>query len=127
MTVRQGFGAIEITIPGGTNPTDMKDVMIFIKELSSNGDINTIDIIFPATPLFNMLAPEYVRLLLEPPVQYLNTGVVKQSFPLHDLGTYPNATGNDDGDTEPMLPEERFVGGASWHLHASSPKIYGLP
>jgi len=105
LTIRQVFGAIEITIPSGTNPINMKDVMVFIKELSSNGDINTIDIIFPVTPLFCLLAPEYVRLLLEPLVQYLNTGVVKQVFPLHDLGTYPSATGHDDGDTEPMLPE----------------------
>lgn len=104
LTVRRVFGAIEITIPSGTNPTNMKDVMVFIKELSSNGDINTVDIIFPATPLFYVLAPEYVRLLLEPLVQYLNTGVAKQAFPLHDLGTYPNATGHDDSDTEPMLP-----------------------
>jgi hypothetical protein len=83
----------------------MKDVIVFVKELSSNGDINTINIIFPATPLFYMLAPEYARLLLEPPVQYLNTGVVKQAFPLHDLGTCLNATGHDNGDMEPMLPE----------------------
>ena len=34
LTVRQGFGAIEITITSGTNPTNMKDVMVFIKELS---------------------------------------------------------------------------------------------
>ena len=52
-----------------------------------------------------MFAPEYVRLLLEPQVQYLNTGVVNQAFPLRDLGTYPNATGHDDGDTEPMPVE----------------------
>jgi len=26
-------------------------------------------------------------------------------FPLHDLETYPNATGHDDGDTEPMPVE----------------------
>lgn len=105
LTVRQVFGAIETTIPSGTNPANMKDVMVFIKELSSNGNINTIDIIFPVTPLFCVLAPEYLRLLLEPLVQYLNTGVVKQVFPLHDLGTYPSATGHDDGDTEATLPE----------------------
>ena len=75
--------------------------MVFIKELSLNGDINTIDITFPATPLFYMLAPEYLGLLLELPVQYLNIGVVKQAFPLHDLGTCLNATGHDDGDMEP--------------------------
>lgn len=79
--------------------------MVFIKEPSSNGDLNTVDITFPATPLFYMLAPEYLRLLLEPPVQYLNTGVVKQAFPLHDLGTCLNATSHDDSDMEPMLPE----------------------
>ena len=38
LTVRQVFGSIEITIPSGTNPTNMKDVMVFIKELSSNRD-----------------------------------------------------------------------------------------
>ena len=38
--------------------------MVFIKELSSNGYISTIGIIFPAAPLFYVLAPGYVRLLL---------------------------------------------------------------
>ena len=77
----------------------------FLSKSSLQIETNTIDIIFPATPLFYVLAPEYVRLLLEPPVQYLNTGVIKQAFPLHDLGTCLNATGHDDGDMEPMLPE----------------------
>ena len=53
------------------------------------------------------MAPEYLRLLLEPVMQYLNTGRWEQPFAIHDIGThYPNATGHDDQKEEDMPVEE---------------------
>ena len=53
------------------------------------------------------MAPEYLRLLLEPVVQYLQTGRWKQPFAIHDIGThYPNAIGHDDQEEEDMPVEE---------------------
>ena len=67
----------------------------------------TVDVIFPAFPIWYVLAPEYLRLLLEPVLQYLATGRWAQPFAIHDIGThYPNATGHDNQVEEDMPVEE---------------------
>jgi hypothetical protein len=33
LTIHQVFGAIEITITGGSNPTDTIDILVFMKEI----------------------------------------------------------------------------------------------
>ncbi|KAF2498472.1 glutaminase [Lophium mytilinum] len=126
LTVRQVFGAIELTIPGGATPTDTDDVLVFMKEISSNGDINTLDVIFPAIPLFYVLAPEYIRLLLEPELRYLKNGGPNQAFPVHDLGTYPNATGHDNGNEEHMPVEASSVVliASLWYAKATGNSIW---
>lgn len=51
--------------------------------------------------------PEYIRLLLEPVMQYLATGRWKQSYAIHDIGTsYPNAIGHDNQAAEAQPVEE---------------------
>ncbi|KAL9118607.1 MAG: hypothetical protein Q9187_004847 [Circinaria calcarea] len=105
LSVRQLYGAIDVTISNDTLNTD--DVLVFLKEISSNGNTNTVDVLFPAFPAFYVMAPEYIRLSLEPVLQYLATGRWKQPYPIHDIGThYPNATGHDDQQAEPMPVEE---------------------
>lgn len=129
LTIRQVFGAIEITLPGGTKSTDTTDILVFMKEISSNGDINTLDVIFPAIPLFYVLAPEYIRLLLEPELRYHQNGGPDQAFPLHDLGTYPNAIGHDDGNEEHMPVESSSVLliASFWYAKATGNKIWSGP
>ncbi|KAK4549818.1 hypothetical protein LTR36_005119 [Oleoguttula mirabilis] len=105
LSARQAFGAIDITIPLDT--LDTSDVMAFIKEISSDGNVNTIDVIFPTSPIFYVMAPEYIRLLLEPVMQYLATGDWPQDYTVHDIGSnYPNSTGHNDGNAEQMPVEE---------------------
>lgn len=104
LSTRQAFGALDLTIPSDSFNTG--DVMIFLKELSSDGDVNTVDVIYPAFPIFYVLCPEYIRLLLEPVVQYLEAGRWKQSWVIHDIGYYPNATGHDDQTDEDQQVEE---------------------
>ncbi|RDW75810.1 hypothetical protein BP5796_06631 [Coleophoma crateriformis] len=105
LTPRQAFGGTELTIPDDT--LDTSDVMAFLKEISSDGNVNTLDVIFPAFPIFYVVAPEYIRLLLEPVLQYTESGAWTQPFAIHDIGThYPNATGHDDQVEEDMPVEE---------------------
>ncbi|KAI7488170.1 DUF1793-domain-containing protein [Hortaea werneckii] len=105
LSVRQAFAALEVTIPADT--LDTSDVLAFVKEISSNGNVNTVDVIYPISPIFYVLAPEYIRITLEPMLRYLGTGRWPLNYTLHDLGShYPNATGHDDGIAEPMPVEE---------------------
>lgn len=57
--------------------------------------------------MFYVMNPEYIRLLLEPVMQYLATGRWKQPFMIHDIGTnYPLAIGHDDQAAEAQPVEE---------------------
>lgn len=105
LSARQAFGAMDITIPQAT--LDTSDVMAFVKEISSNGNINAVDVILPLSPILYVIAPEYIRLLLEPVMQYLASGAWPHNYTIHDIGThYPNATGHNDGNAEQMPVEE---------------------
>ncbi|MFF6956804.1 glutaminase domain-containing protein [Streptomyces sp. NPDC008317] len=78
----------------------------FLKEISSNGDMSTVDVIYPAFPAYLYLSPAYLRLVLEPLFHYVEHGGWSQDFAPHDLGTYPNAFGRADGNEESMPVEE---------------------
>ena len=105
LSTRQAFGALDLTIPNESLNTG--DFMIFLKEISSDGNVNTVDVIYPAFPIFYVMYPEYIRLLLEPVVQYLETGKWKEEFVIHDIGKhYPNAIGYDDQTDEKQPVEE---------------------
>ncbi|KAL9595891.1 MAG: hypothetical protein Q9219_006159 [cf. Caloplaca sp. 3 TL-2023] len=105
LSVRQAYGATDLTIPADT--LDTSNAMVFMKEISSNGNTNTIDVIFPAFPIFYVMNPEYIRLLLEPVMQYLATGRWKQPYMIHDIGAnYPLAIGHDDQAAEAQPVEE---------------------
>ncbi|EAW06608.1 putative glutaminase [Aspergillus clavatus NRRL 1] len=105
LSARQAYGGIDLTIPNET--LDTSEVLAFIKELSSDGNINTVDVIMPAFPIYYVMDPEYIRLLLEPMMRYLAAGRWHEPYVIHDMGThYPNATGHDDQQAEPMPIEE---------------------
>ncbi|KAJ5994562.1 hypothetical protein N7451_010286 [Penicillium sp. IBT 35674x] len=105
LSTRQAYGGIDLTIPNDSLNTD--DVLAFIKELSSDGNINTIDIIMPAFPIYWVMDPDWIRLLLEPIMRYLDAGRWHLPYTIHDLGThYPHAIGHDDQQAEAMPIEE---------------------
>ena len=105
LSARQVFGAISITIP--QDSLDTTDVMIFVKEISSNGNVNAMDVILPTSPILYVMAPDHIRLMLEPVMQYLAAGPWPHNFTVHDIGThYPNATGHNNGTAEQMPVEE---------------------
>ncbi|KAJ5648400.1 hypothetical protein N7490_004772 [Penicillium lividum] len=100
LSARQVMGA---TTFSGTpdNP------LLFLKEISSNGNFQTIDVIFPAFPFFLYTNPRWLAYLLEPLIEHMLSGQYPNTYAMHDLGThFPNATGHPDGKDEYMPVEE---------------------
>jgi hypothetical protein len=100
LSARQVLGATQFS---GTpeNP------IIFLKEISSNGNFQTVDVIFPAFPFFLYTNPKWLAYLLEPLLEHQLSGQYPNDYSMHDLGThFPNATGHPDGRDEYMPVEE---------------------
>ena len=100
LTARQVMGATSFA---GTpeNP------ILFIKEISSNGNFQTIDVIFPAFSFFLYTNPRWLAYLLEPLLEHTLSGQYPNKYAMHDLGShFPNATGHPDGRDEYMPVEE---------------------
>lgn len=91
-SVRQTFGAIELTVP----LNDLSATpQVFLKEISSDGNVNTVDVIFQSWPIFMSLNPTYIRYLFQPVISFLASGAWPEPYVIHDIGfAYPNATGH---------------------------------
>lgn len=100
LALRQAFAATELV-----NTTS--DPYLFLEEISSDDNVQTVDVMYPSMPVFLYLNPELVRYLLAPVIFYAESGQWPQLFAPHDIGsTYPNATGHNDGGGENMPVEE---------------------
>lgn len=83
------------------------DPILFLKEISSNGNFQTIDVIFPAFPFFLYTNPRWLAYILEPLIEHMLSGQYPNKYAMHDLGAhFPNATGHPDGRDEYMPVEE---------------------
>jgi len=101
LALRQAFGGTELVNRGGAP-------WAFLKEISSDGNVSTVDVVYPASPAYLYLSPAYLQLLLEPLVYYAENGWIEQ-FAEHDLGSsYPNASGGvtNGADTQEDMPVE---------------------
>lgn len=100
LSARQVLGATSFS---GT----VENPIIFLKEISSNGNFQTIDVIFPSFPFFLYTSPRWLAYLLEPLIEHMLSGQYPNTYAMHDLGThFPNATGHPDGRDEYMPVEE---------------------
>lgn len=100
LTARQVIGATSFS---GTPESPI----IFLKEISSNGNMQTIDVIFPSFPFFLYTNPRWLAYLLEPIIENTLSGQYPNKYTMHDLGAhFPNATGHPDGNDEYMPVEE---------------------
>ena len=94
LSYRQAMGAHKIVADIDGKP------MMFSKENFSNGCIGTVDVLYPAAPIFLMLNPELLEANLRPLFVYASLPRWKWPFAPHDLGTYPHANGQVYGGGE---------------------------
>ncbi len=100
LALRQAFAGTELVNRNGSP-------WAFLKEISSDGNVSTVDVTYPASPAYLYASPTYLRLLLEPLLAYVEAGLWPQTFAPHDLGaSYPVAGGHNDGGGENMPVEE---------------------
>lgn len=100
IALRQAYAGTELVVGPDGKP------WAFLKEISSDGDTSTVDVVFPASPVWLYADPAYLSMLLEPLFAYAESGKWTQPFAEHDLGRYPNATGYPNGGGENMPVEE---------------------
>ncbi|KAI1819556.1 glutaminase GtaA [Xylaria intraflava] len=99
LSVRQTFGALQFT---GTD----SEPLVFLKEISSDSDIQTVDVMFPAMPLILYTNPNILKYLLDPLYINQENGHYPKTNAIHDLGIFPLAKGFPDGSDEPQPLEE---------------------
>ncbi len=111
LSTRQIMGAYVLTErpSGGSSnmSTNTSEPLMFQKEISSDGNVNTVDVMYPAMPFFLYANPELLRYNLEPLFQNQEGGFYPNGYCMHDLGShFPNATGHVEGNDEYMPVEE---------------------
>jgi hypothetical protein len=101
IALRQAYGGTELVAGPNGQP------WAFLKEISSDGNVSTVDVLFPASPVWIYADPGYLALLIEPLLSYAESGNWPETFAPHDLGSaYPVAGGHNDGGGENMPMEE---------------------
>lgn len=96
LSVRQAFGTLAYT----NKPSQP---WIFLKEISSDGDIQTVDVIFPFFPIIIYSNPSLLKYILDPLFINQEAGYWPYAFSIHDLGTWPNASSSS------LFQSETFV------------------
>lgn len=87
-----------------------------MKEISTDGNVQTIADLLPKSfPIFYAIAPDIMRLLLNPVLDYALTWTA--DFGFHDLGKhYPNATGETVASQEALIVDQTAV--MHWMVYA---------
>lgn len=106
LSARQFFSSYSFTKrPAGNKNT--KDPYVFQKETSSNANMNTADVYFPATPFFIWANPELLVFTMDPVFDMVEDGFYPHKYAIHDIGNwYPRAIGYVAGNDEYMPVEE---------------------
>jgi Domain of unknown function (DUF5127)/Domain of unknown function (DUF4965)/Domain of unknown function (DUF1793)/Domain of unknown function (DUF4964) len=110
LALRQCYGGTELAIGADGTP------WLLGKEISSDGDTNTVDIFDQAFLAWLWMDPELIPLVMAPILNWCASpawqsasawnGISPAYYCVHDLGVYPNATGRVPGNGEQMPIEE---------------------
>jgi len=107
LAYRQTLAATKLTINNQTGSIGEGKMWNFLKEISTNGDMQTMDVVYPASPMLLYADPELLRLLLVPVLNFANNGTgtpFTNPFSPHQIGTYPIADATTQSQ-EPMPME----------------------
>lgn len=101
LSVRQAWGGVQIA---GTED----ESYMFLKEISSDGNFQTVDVIYPFHPILLYMNADWMKMLLDPLFIDMETpGLWPKPYAIHDIGSrYPNATGHRDGNAALQPLEE---------------------
>ncbi|HEY2586846.1 MAG TPA: DUF5127 domain-containing protein [Tepidisphaeraceae bacterium] len=99
LAYRQTFAACGLAADANKQP------LLLTKENTSNGDIATVDVFYPMDPMMILLSPTLAKATLVSNLMYAASPHWKFPNAPHDLGTYPDVGGRDDGG-EGMPVEE---------------------
>lgn len=110
LALRQCYGGTELAIGPDGSP------WLLGKEISSDGDTNTVDIFDQAFLAWLWLDPELIPLVMAPILDWCASstwqnasawsGISQPYYCVHDLGAYPVASGRAPGNGEQMPIEE---------------------
>jgi hypothetical protein len=99
MAYRQSIAAHKVVLgPNG-------DPLCFSKENASNGSMGTVDVFYPASPIFLLFNTELIKTQVAPIFDYAAMDRWPWPYAPHDIGKYPKANGQTYGGGE--ISEDR--------------------
>ncbi|KAI1103695.1 DUF1793-domain-containing protein [Jackrogersella minutella] len=129
LSARQVMGAYVFAVPPSVSEISDSEVepLMFQKEISSNGNINTVDVLYPASPFFLYANPTLLKYIMQPLLELQEGDFYPNTYSTHDIGAnFPLATGHVEGTDEYMPVENsgnfilmayayyKFTGDAKW-------------
>lgn len=99
LAFRQALAAHKIVVDIDGRP------LMFSKENHSNGSAGTVDVMYPASPIFLLLNPDLMKANMDPIFQYASLDRWPFPYAPHDVGQYPLGNGQAYGGGE--TSEER--------------------
>ncbi len=98
------------------------ELLYMSKECHSNGCINTVDVSYPAMPMFLLYTPELVKAMLVGIFEFANMPLWTAEFAPHDIGRYPLA----DGQVYALNPHKHILPHSYTYKRIYKSKSFGI-